>query len=182
MTHTKTVIVGSMNPVKIDGVRIGFEKVFPDDVFEFQGYDAPSGVPDQPMGSEETLQGAINRANSCKEQHPDADFFCGLEGGILTDHQGDMGVTAWVAVLSKGGLLGKGMSSLHLLPPQVSDLIKQGHELGVADDMVFQQSNSKQSGGSIGTLTGGTYTRTDKMVEAVTNALIAHKNPHLYET
>lgn len=180
MSDKKLVIVGSMNPVKINGVRQGFEKMFPDTSFDFKGCDAPSHVSDQPIGSEETLNGAINRAKSCQAQHSTADYFCGLEGGILTDHQGDMGTTAWSVIIDPKGNIGKGISSLHILPAKVIELIKQGHELGVADDMIFQQSNSKQSGGSIGILTDGTYTRTDKMVEAVANALIAHKNPQLY--
>lgn len=180
MTTVKTVIVGSMNPVKIDGVKQGFEKLFPDASFEFKGHNAASGVPDQPMGSEETLNGALNRAKSCQSSYPNADFFCGLEGGILTDSQGDMGTTAWVVVIDHQGRLGKGLSSLHILPPKVVALVKEGHELGVADDMAFKKSNSKQSGGSIGLLTDGIYTRTDKMVEAVVNALVPHKNIQFY--
>ena len=179
---TKTVIVGSKNPVKIEGVRQGFEKMFPDEDFEFIGYGAKSGVPDQPMGSEETLKGAYNRAEDCRKSHPEADFFCGQEGGIFQDHQEDYGTVAWTVILDRDGNLGKGLSSLHILPPKVMELVHQGYELGTADDMVFQQTNSKQQGGSIGILTDGIYTRTHKMVEAVICALIPHKNPELYFT
>lgn len=174
--HADIVIVGSQNPVKIEGTRKGFEKMFPNHLFIFQGFNAVSGVNVQPTGSEETLTGAFNRANECRIQHPMADFFCGLESGIVTDPWGDLGVTTWAVIIDKDNNVGKGLSSFYALSPKVSDLVKQGVELGTANDLIFEQSNSKQSHGAVGLLTDGACTRTDTKVEAVTNALIPHKN------
>ena len=56
------VIIASLNPVKIESVKIGFQKMFPDKDFEFEGVAVPSGVSDQPMSNKETLTGAVNRA------------------------------------------------------------------------------------------------------------------------
>ena len=174
------VIVGSQNPVKVRAVQTAFEKMFPEMTFTFEGCAAASGVSDQPMGMEETLQGALNRAEDCRRAYPDADYFCGLESGIIEESDGSMATTAWVVVMNREGYVGKGMSSLHYIPPQVAALVQQGHELGTADDEVFKQQNSKQGGGNIGILTKGVYTRTDKMVEATYCALVAYRNPDLY--
>jgi non-canonical (house-cleaning) NTP pyrophosphatase len=59
-------------------------------------------------------------------------------------------------------------------------LIQQGKELGEADDIVFNQSNSKQANGSIGILTGDVIDRTALYAHAVILALVPFKNPELY--
>ncbi|KAJ2972514.1 hypothetical protein NQ176_g7113 [Zarea fungicola] len=56
------IIVASKNPVKIQAAHDGFQRMFPDIAFTVRGLSVPSGVPDQPLTDEETLQGALNRA------------------------------------------------------------------------------------------------------------------------
>jgi len=53
-------------------------------------------------------------------------------------------------------------------------------ELGEADDRVFERSNSKQTNGAIGLLTGNVIDRTTLYAPAVVFALIPFKNPELY--
>ncbi len=80
------VAVGSRNPVKINAVKDGFQVMFPGRKIVVYGYDVASGVPDQPVGHEETLQGAVNRAQAAAKAH-DAEatieFSVGLEGGVV---------------------------------------------------------------------------------------------------
>ena len=57
--------------------------------------------------------------------------------------------------------------------------MRQGIELGHADDQVFGRSNSKQQNGSVGLLTGDVVDRTAYYVQAVILALIPFKNPTL---
>lgn len=71
----QTVIVASHNPVKIDAALQGFSDMFPKAVFTVRGVSVPSGVPEQPLGDAETLQGAMNRAQRARELEPDADFW-----------------------------------------------------------------------------------------------------------
>jgi len=54
----KKVIIASKNPVKIQSVKNGFEKMFLDQDFEFIGVSTPSGVADQPISNSETFLGA----------------------------------------------------------------------------------------------------------------------------
>jgi len=63
---TKKVIIASKNPVKINAVKIGFEKMFPLEKFKFKGISVPSNVNNQPKNDKETMLGGINRANNAK--------------------------------------------------------------------------------------------------------------------
>lgn len=176
----KKVVVASTNPVKENTARMGLEKMFPDETFEVKGVSAPSGVPDQPMGEEETLLGATNRVMNVSTLAPDADMWMGIEGG-LKETDGQMEAFAWIVVKDKNGRMGKGRTGSFFLPAKVAELIHQGMELGKADDVVFGQTNSKQSNGAVGILTGDVLTRTTYYEPAVILALIPFKNSDLYE-
>ncbi len=172
------VIIASQNPVKIEAVRAGFEQMFPAQSFDFEGVKVASGVSEQPMTNEETLQGAINRANHAQKEKPDADFWVGVEGGI-EKFKGEGETFAWIYVLS-GSLSGKAKTGSFFLPKKVFDLVESGMELGHADDVVFGQSNSKQKNGAVGLLTGDVMTRKSLYMPAVILALIPFKNRAFY--
>jgi inosine/xanthosine triphosphatase len=174
----KTVIVASENPVKLQAVRNGFARMFPGEEFDFQGANALSGVSDQPASDEETLQGAHNRARNAASSYPEADYWVGVEGGIQASGE-EMAAFAWIVVLS-AGRCGKGRTGTFFLPPAVAGLVRQGVELGEADDRVFGRSNSKQASGAVGLLTGEVIDRTQLYEGAVILALIPFKNPALY--
>lgn len=174
----KVITVTSTNPVKLQAALQGFTKMFPDDSFEVQSVIASSGVRNQPIGDDETLLGAANRARAARSQYPDSDFWVGIEGGI-DEYDGDMSAFAWVFVIG-GNLTGKGKSGTFYLPAKVAEFVRQGKELGEADDIVFGRSNSKQENGAIGLLTGDVMDRADLYETAVILALVPFKNPHLY--
>jgi inosine/xanthosine triphosphatase len=176
----KRVFVGSANPVKIECTRKGFEAVFGNlDNYEFIGKSVPSGVSDQPMTNEETLLGATNRAKNLESAYPDGDFYVGIEGGI--ESIGDeMEAFAWVVVRGNG-TSGKAQTSTFQLPPKIVDLIRQGMELGHADDMVFKRKNSKQGNGAVGILTNNVIDRVEYYRHAVILALIPFINTELYQ-
>lgn len=175
----KKVVIASKNPVKINSTEIGFSKMFPDEIFKFDGVSVESDVSDQPMTEEETLQGATNQANNAIKSSPQSDYFVGIEGG-LKEVDGNMEAFAWIVVKSKNGIVGKGRTGSFFLPDKVAELIKKGKELGEADDIVFGRINSKQSNGAVGILTGDVLTRTTYYEPAVILALIPFKNPKLY--
>ena len=175
----KTVVVASANPVKINTTRVGFAKMFPEETFDVHGISAPSDVSDQPLSGQETLQGATNRANNVSKIASNADYWVGIEGG-LEEVNGEFEAFAWVLVKSRDGRMGKGRTGSFFLPKKVAELIKQGKELGEADDLVFGMTNSKQANGAVGILTGNVLTRTTYYEPAVMLALIPFKNHHLY--
>ncbi|MCB0494843.1 MAG: inosine/xanthosine triphosphatase [Cyclobacteriaceae bacterium] len=172
----KKVIVASKNPVKIESARQAFCRVFPEQIFDFEGVDVPSGVPDQPMGEEETLLGATNRAQNARTFN--ADFWVGIEGGVK-DHEEQLEAFAWMVVLTKDKK-SIGRTGSFFLPHKVSELVHQGIELGEADDIVFGQSDSKKKQGSVGLLTHGVLDRATYYEQAIILALIPFMNEEFY--
>ncbi len=173
----KTIVVASTNPVKLDSARAGFERMFPQESFQVRGAVVSSGVSDQPMSDAETLQGASNRAENARMSAPDADYWVGIEGGC-EDLHGALMAFAWIVVLTRTES-GRGRTGAFCLPQEIAALVRQGVELGEADDRVFGRSNSKQMNGAIGILTGDVIDRVRYYEEAVILALIPFKNPQL---
>lgn len=148
------IIVASQNPIKIAAVRRGFEKMLPSLApFDIQGVGVIWCARPQPMTFDETLRGAKNRVGNAMDEYPDADFWVGLEGGVDL-HDDEMAVSGWVVVEDRTGRVGKSMTNTIYLPPKVAKLVAGGMELGEADDIVFGTTNSKQSNGAVGILTG----------------------------
>lgn len=171
-------IVASTNPVKLEGARLGLERMFPQEAWTVSGRDLPSGVADQPMSDAETLQGALNRARQARAAEPQAQLWLGIEGGI--EPVGDvLRCFAWVQVLAPG-CAGRSRTASHDLPAEVARLIRAGHELGSANDRVFGRHNSKQGSGSVGLLTGDALTRSEYYAQAVLLALIPLRNFELH--
>lgn len=174
----KTIVVASENPVKLQAARHGFRSMFPGEEFAVQSVNVPSGVRPQPLSDAETLLGAQQRACAARQAQPGADYWIGIEGG-LEDVNGELSAFAWVCILSNS-LAGKGRTGAFFLPQQVAELVRQGKELGEADDIVFGLSNSKQKNGAVGILTDNAIDRAGYYTQAVILALIPFKNPAYY--
>ena len=145
-----TVTVASLNPVKLACVKKSFEKVFKGKDVSVRGVSISSGVSDQPMGDEETLQGALNRSQGALEKYRDsqldagdlpqaeistAHYFVGIEGGA-TDDGTQMECMAWIVVRDTSGRIGRARTGTFQLPKKVRELVLGGMELGPADDQV----------------------------------------------
>jgi inosine/xanthosine triphosphatase len=152
--------------------------MFGQEEFEFEMVGAPSGVSDQPRSNAETLLGARNRACRAAATVTTADFWVGVEGGV-EEFDGEMTSFSWVYIQSRRRS-GKARSATFFLPPVVADLLRQGVELGEADDRVFGRVNSKQENGAVGILTENVIDRARLYEQAVTLALIPFKNETLY--
>lgn len=172
------LVVASHNPVKLQCVREGFARMFPGQSMRVVPVGVPSGVSRQPVSDAETLQGALNRAQLARQAEPDGDYWFGIEGGV-EELDGGLAAFAWVVVLSSGQC-GQARSAAFFLPPRVAELVRQGVELGEADDIVFGRENSKQANGAVGLLTGDLIDRAAYYEHAVLLALIPFKNPALY--
>jgi inosine/xanthosine triphosphatase len=76
----KSIVLASNNPVKRDAVLTGFLRMFPDEEFFINGITSPSGVSNQPLSSNETLQGALNRLEQAIRQPSGCRFLGGYRG------------------------------------------------------------------------------------------------------
>lgn len=186
----KRIVVASTNPVKIRAALNGFRRMFQLETFEVTGHSVPSGVSRQPGSDEETRRGARNRVREARILAPEADFWIGIEGGVGASHEGsdvekagelidNMIAYAWIVVDSKDQT-GESRTGAFTLPRAVAELVRQGMELGEADDLVFGRTNSKQENGAIGLLTDDAVDRAQLYEQAVILALVPFKNPALY--
>lgn len=169
--------VGSGNPVKINCVAEAVIAFWPE--ARAVGVHTDSGVSAQPDSDHEMFVGAHNRARQALEKTPDAQFGVGLEGGTLDTEEG-MWAYAWIVVIDRQGQIGKGQSGRFLLPEPIAELVRQGIELGEADDRFFGRSNSKQKDGAIGILSDGVVTRLDLYKPAVIFALLPFVHNEFY--
>lgn len=184
-THTekrvKKIVVASHNPVKIKATLDGFHLMFPRQKFQIQSISASSGVPPQPRSDAETLQGALNRARNAAQEVSEASYWVGIEGGIQEHSNGKMAAFAWV-VISSQDRVGQARTATFFLPDAVTALVRQGQELGQADDIVFKRAGSKQKEGAVGILTGNVIDRAGLYAHAIVLALIPFQHPDRYKS
>ena len=176
---TVRVAVGSQNPVKIAAAEAVLRQVIGDDV-AITAIEVESGVPVQPWGNEESLQGALNRARAARKA-VDAQLGVGFEGGLI-NVAGHVFTCAWCAVTTMDGTTGIAGGESILLPPSVAAAVQAGAELGPAMDRLTGLHNTKQGGGAIGNLTGGLLTRQSAYEHLLLLALARLQMPEYYET
>lgn len=171
--------MASTNPVKVKAVENGFKKVFPQQTIEFITTSVSSNVADQPMSDSETLSGAKNRALNAKNEVKSSDYWVGVEGGLEYVNN-ELSSFSWVFVTSSSSR-GQAKTGTYFLPDEVARLIKEGKELGEANDILFEKTNSKQGEGAVGIFTKGIINRIELYEEAVVLALIPFIHPDLFE-
>ena len=175
----KKITVASLNPVKSNCTLRAFELVFPNENFEVMGVESPSGVSNQPIGENETLEGAMNRLGFIQQNESQADYWVAIEGGVRkSDHRYE--AFAWV-VISNGNQIGKAQTATFELPKPINDLLDKGIELGHADDMIFKRTHSKKGNGAVGILSNNLIDRTEYYEHAAILALIPFLNSQLYQ-
>ena len=163
--------VGSLNPVKLGAIREVMREPFP--LARFEPVPASSEVPDQPLGLEETLRGAKNRARNA---FADCALSVALESGLIEvpgSNTGYMNLTA--CAIFDGREMYLGLGPAFELPPDVTRLVvEDGLELDPAVRRAGLTDNERigYAQGIIGILSGGRVTRMDYSRPAVSMALV----------
>lgn len=164
--------IGSKNPNKFNAVKEAFILFNEFHGARFESVAADSNVSDQPIGYEETITGAKNRAENAFQA---CDFSVGLESGLVPvplTKTGYMNLSVCVIYNGKTHFTGTGPA--FELPETITRLVVDDRmEL---DDAILQSGITDNprigySEGIIGILTGGVITRKDYMVPAVTMAM-----------
>lgn len=178
----KTVTIGSLNPVKINATKKAFTKMLPEYNLKFIGDDAPSDIPDQPFGDEQTLTGARNRIAHLKNKFPDADYWVAIEGGVkYLDLTNKLESFAWIVIEGNNSLDEQlSRSASFIVPTKMSELVSEGFEMGHAADKIFGTDNCKQKEGAIGLLTKNNITREELYIPSIIFALIPFLNKDIY--
>lgn len=173
------VLVGSMNPGKIEGAKIALEKYFEN--VEVSGVKVPSNVSEEPV-DDEILEGAKNRVGGlvkyAKENNIDADFFMAVESG-MTNRLGKWQITNVAFVQDKNEKTGFGTSAGFPVPERLVEKIKN-ETLGTVMDELFNKSNLHSGTGGVGLLTHGEITRIDLNTQAFVMALTQFVNDKIW--
>lgn len=176
------VAVGSLNPVKVEGVRRVFERVFGS--VEVLGVDC--GGPKQPVGAAQTLGGAYSRARCSIGAVAGAQYGVGVEAGLV-ELPPVAGLPAthlnvqFAVVVDREGRVGVGSSSGFQLPgPVLQDIFVRGMELDESFSSRYGFTQLGRSVGVVHTLTRGLVDRRTLVEECVRLALIPFLNRELY--
>lgn len=163
-------IVGSASRRKIEIVSKVIHEVFKNKKVDMEGYGAISGVPETPY-DQQTFEGAKNRAIGSKENVPYADFYIGIESGLL-ERYGHIYEESWCVIVTKDGEEFYGYSSGLTVPDYIlkrMDEMKLPHsEVMVILEEEFRLPDSE----TWGNYSGGMIAREVSLAEALRNALI----------
>lgn len=165
------IIVGTKNQKKIKIVKAVFSSLLVLSDLEVVGYDAPSGVPEAPH-DRETFDGAMNRAKACQVDVGEAEYYIGLESGLV-ERYGNFFEEAWAVALPKEGNPLIGYSSGLLLPGVVVERMYGGEkhdEIMAYFDKLFELPDDNRDTWS--RYTGGNISRQVSLEEAIRNAVI----------
>jgi|GEM_PF-883859 len=177
------IAVGSENKAKNLAVLKAFRTAFPKATLQIKGFNVESGIADQPTTDEESIQGAINRANGALARLATAQYGVGLEGNTVTIAD-RMYLHGWVAIVERDNdTPGIGHSSGLELPQNLRDGIEAGGELGpLLQEMLGDEDNKiRHTLGTNGVLSDGLYTREQEFIDATTVALARFVKPDLYQ-
>lgn len=178
--------VASHNPSKLAGTRDAVCVLYPNEPhLEVVPGHVLSGVPEQPVGFEETLRGAHLRLQALLEKtvspHP-RDVFVAVEGGV-EERAGQM----WLYQIARVffcGQHGVGQSASYVVPPRIAALVRQGIPHVQANlQVIGPQPHDKEDGygeGTVHYLTNQQMDRAALVEQAVTLALVPGLHPELY--
>ncbi|WP_058912159.1 inosine/xanthosine triphosphatase [Entomohabitans teleogrylli] len=164
------VISATQNPAKIQAIRQAFEDIFGSGSCHIEPIDVDSGVPEQPLGDQETRAGARQRATNARQARPDADFWVAIEAGIDDDS-----TYSWV-VIENATQRGEARSATLPLPPCILKQVRAGAALGPVMSQWTGIDKIGRKEGAIGIFTAGKLTRSSVYHQAVILALSPFHN------
>lgn len=95
-----------------------------------ESIEAKSKVSEQPLTSNETKRGSINRAKHSLKETKDADFALGIEVGYHKYLKNKYEIFCWATIIDKHGHRISGQSHKFLLPEYHQGVLKSGKYLG----------------------------------------------------
>ena len=92
------IVIGSTSAPKVSAVKEVFSNFFSDETIDIIPVEANSLVSPTPFSVEECILGGRNRIKKCQQQVPDADYYIGIESGILKTPE-FIFLTPWAVIL-----------------------------------------------------------------------------------
>ncbi|HLU22826.1 MAG TPA: DUF84 family protein [Bacillaceae bacterium] len=151
------IAIGSKNKAKINAAKLALDSA--ELIHTLFPIDAPSSVSDMPFSDEETMRGAVNRAEYCLLQ-ADVEMAFGLEGGVTETSYG-------LYLINYGALAEKGKETILSggarikLPEIIASKLRNGQVLGNVMEEYCKRENIRSNEGAIGIFTNGLIDRTE---------------------
>ncbi len=162
-------IIGTKSVTKLPVARRVIAESLGERRFTLKGHEVRSGVPKTPW-NEQTYRGAVTRARACRRLEPSADFWIGLESGLV-ERFGHVFEEAWACVITTSGEVYYGFSSGLKVP----DFILEKMETHGRPHWHVMRTLRRERKGvkdTWGEYTGQKMQRTVSLEEALRNALI----------
>ena len=178
------IAVGTQNKGKIEAVKNALDNYAEYSNSIVTGCSVETGVNDQPIGLDETITGAKNRAKLAFETC-ESDLGIGLESGVfLVPHTKSEYMDTTACAIFDGREFHIGLSSCFEYPKaMIEKVIKEGKEItDVALELGFAQNRAfREEGGMIGILTKGVIPRIKYSEQAVHTAMVHLLNSQHYQ-
>lgn len=182
------ICVGSLNPTKISAVKAAFRKYYKN--CAIYRIKADSKVPDQPIGMNLIVSGAINRAKSAlnyliNEINANKNIFgVGLEAGLVKVLYSNTGYMDFqfcsIIDENKNITLGSGIAFEY--PQKIIDkILSEDKEIGEIMGKIAKNANLKNEAGAISFLSKNVINRTEILTQATICALLPRINEGLYK-
>jgi len=190
LAAVRWVRVGSLSEPKLVAVRSAIGAYVPD--AKVEGVEVTSGVPEQPVGFEEIIRGARNRAAGALGG-PSCDLGVGIEDGLVplpvSNFAGEVAyLNIGCVAITDGGRTSIGFSSAFGYPLECSiPAVRDREPIGAAFDRLWEAHRGESavkpsalSTGNIGRLSIGVLPRAEYARHGVLCALVAFLQPDLY--
>jgi len=164
--------IATSNPMKVRSLEVAARRFC--NVEQVIAAPAPPGLPAQPVGWGQLVEGALARARAAHAMLAGSGFGVGVEAGpaVIGGFTVELQVAA---VMGPGGRVSIGTSQGFMMPKRVEEMVVGGVELGAAAG-VERPGDIGESIGYIGVLTRGAVTRQDLTVASIMMALLPWVN------
>lgn len=139
--------------------------------FEIILAEVDSGIKEQPLGQDQVVEGAKNRAREALKKFSGAEFSLGLEGG-LEKIDGNFFLICAAVIHAKGKYF-TGLGSKLALPVKVSQEIDRG---GFFGKVIREFKEENKNNESLLLLVNSLISREELFTEAIRNAYLAYLN------
>jgi inosine/xanthosine triphosphatase len=190
LSSVQRVAVGSVNEPKLAAVRSALGVYAPDATVE--GVNVASGVPEQPVGFEEIIRGARNRAAGAVKELS-SDLGIGIEDGLVPipiDPGSEIiaHLNIGCAAITDGERTSIGFSSAFAYPPDCwIPAVRNREPIGEIFDRLWESHRGERPStpsagtvGNIGRLSAEVLPRAEYARHGVLCALVAFIQPDLY--
>jgi inosine/xanthosine triphosphatase len=148
--------IGSKNPAKVSSVEQALSHW---NQFDLVSVNVPSGVSEQPLSDQETINGALNRAQRALKE-VNGDIGIGLEGGVQETEQG-LFLCNWGALVAPQiNPIVAGGARISL-PEDIAERLRAGEELGPIMVDFANKENVRSKEGAVGIFTNGMINRSE---------------------